>query len=83
MMTRSVKFCSVARDIFTGRINEDIKPIKRPDLAPDQLKYLDVIPPQDERRTSVVSFTINNTAIVVGKATFENINRRTFVMLSL
>ena len=52
-------------------------------LAPDQLKYLDVIPPQDERRTSVVSFTINNTAIVVGKATFENINRRTLVMLSL
>jgi len=57
--------------------------MRRPDLAPVQLKYLDVILPQESKRTSVVNFTINNMAMVVGKATFENTNRRTMVMLSM
>mmetsp|Transcript_19157 Transcript_19157/g.40120 ORF Transcript_19157/g.40120 Transcript_19157/m.40120 type:complete len:86 (+) Transcript_19157:1808-2065(+) len=82
-MRRSVKSRSVARYIFIGSRMEAIQPIRRPDLAPDQLKYLDVILPQEDSRTSVVILTINNTATVVGKATFVNIIRRTSTMLAL
>lgn len=54
-----------------------------PHLAPDQLKYREVIVPQDAKRTSDVAFAMNKIAIVVGKAMFENIICRTLAIDSL
>ena len=101
-----VEFCSVASDELIGRITEETKAMKRPLFAPDQLKYLEEIVPQDDKRISDAVLAMNRIAMVVGKAkcikvkmsvarryelwrfelnspTFENMRRRTLMMLSL
>ena len=51
-------------------------------LAPDQLKYLEAIVPQDESRTSAVVLARNKRTMVVGKATLLNMSLLTSMMLS-
>ena len=51
-------------------------------LPPDQLKYFDMIVPQEENKISATALTMNRTAHIVGNETFEVISRRTSAMVS-